>query len=54
MVVSSYAFEVCGLTKRRFAVASRETMPPFEPDMPNPPVFERGPAFRDFLLEKRA
>lgn len=37
-----------------FSVAIKNSMPATEPELPDPPVFEKGDEFRDFLLDKRA
>ncbi len=36
----------------RVSVARKKTMPRFEPPMPDPPIFCRGEAFREFLFSK--
>ncbi|XP_065137014.1 rap1 GTPase-activating protein 2a isoform X8 [Paramisgurnus dabryanus] len=39
-------------TTYRVSVTAREDVPPFGPPLPNPPVFKKGPEFREFLLTK--
>jgi len=43
----------CGENEKyRVTVAARADVPQFGPSLPCPPVFERGPEFRDWLLKK--
>lgn len=39
-------------TTYKVSVTAREDVPPFGPPLPNPPVFKKGPEFREFLLTK--
>ncbi|XP_014664725.1 PREDICTED: rap1 GTPase-activating protein 1-like isoform X3 [Priapulus caudatus] len=39
-------------TKYRVAVTAREDVPFFGPTLPSPPVFEKGPEFKDWLITK--
>uniref|UniRef100_A0A8C7ZX53 RAP1 GTPase activating protein 2a n=1 Tax=Oryzias sinensis TaxID=183150 RepID=A0A8C7ZX53_9TELE len=39
-------------TTYKVSVTAREDVPSFGPPLPNPPVFKKGPEFRDFLLTK--
>lgn len=39
-------------TYYKVSVARKKTMPRFEPPMPDPPIFCRGEAFREFLFSK--
>ncbi|XP_051966528.1 rap1 GTPase-activating protein 2-like isoform X1 [Xyrauchen texanus] len=39
-------------TTYKVSVTAREDVPPFGPTLPNPPVFKKGPEFREFLLAK--
>ncbi|KAM4726599.1 rap1 GTPase-activating protein 2-like isoform 1-T1 [Anableps anableps] len=39
-------------TSYQVSVTAREDVPPFGPPLPNPPVFRKGPEFRQFLLTK--
>ncbi len=41
-----------GVTQYRVAVLLRDGMPGFAPRLVRPPLYEKGPAFRDFLLTK--
>ncbi|XP_063107112.1 rap1 GTPase-activating protein 2 isoform X3 [Cavia porcellus] len=36
----------------KVSVTAREDVPAFGPPLPNPPVFQKGPEFREFLLTK--
>jgi RAP1 GTPase activating protein 1 len=38
--------------KYRVSVTARSDVPPFGPSLPSPPVFQRGPEFREWLLKK--
>ncbi|GAB5580654.1 rap1 GTPase-activating protein 2 isoform X1 [Prionailurus iriomotensis] len=38
--------------KRNVSVTAREDVPAFGPPLPSPPVFQKGPEFREFLLTK--
>ncbi|ESN96707.1 hypothetical protein HELRODRAFT_131932, partial [Helobdella robusta] len=37
---------------KRVCVTAREDVPNFGPPLPHPPIFKKGPAFRDFLFAK--
>nr|XP_015223194.1 PREDICTED: rap1 GTPase-activating protein 2 isoform X5 [Lepisosteus oculatus] len=39
-------------TTYKVSVTAREDVPSFGPPLPNPPVFKKGPEFREFLLTK--
>ncbi|XP_056586241.1 rap1 GTPase-activating protein 2b isoform X2 [Triplophysa dalaica] len=39
-------------TTYKVSVTAREDVPQFGPPLPNPPVFKKGPEFREFLLTK--
>ncbi|KAF5890199.1 rap1 GTPase-activating protein 2-like isoform X1, partial [Clarias magur] len=39
-------------TTYKVSVTARDDVPHFGPPLPNPPVFRKGPEFRDFLLTK--
>jgi len=39
-------------TRYKISVSSKESVVPFKPLLPHPPIFEKGPVFRDFLLRK--
>ncbi|XP_049322475.1 rap1 GTPase-activating protein 2b isoform X1 [Astyanax mexicanus] len=39
-------------TTYKVSVTARDDVPQFGPPLPNPPVFKKGPEFRDFLLTK--
>ncbi|XP_057677155.1 rap1 GTPase-activating protein 2-like isoform X1 [Corythoichthys intestinalis] len=39
-------------TSYKVSITAREDVPPFGPPLPNPSVFKKGPAFREFLLTK--
>nr|XP_014346604.1 PREDICTED: rap1 GTPase-activating protein 2 [Latimeria chalumnae] len=39
-------------TTYKVSVTAREDVPSFGPPLPNPPVFRKGPEFREFLLAK--
>lgn len=41
-----------GLTYYRLAITTQEGVPHIEPDLPDPPLFPKTPAFRAFLLSK--
>jgi len=41
-----------GNTQYKVGVASKEHVPPYEPHIPYPPIFEKGEQFRDFLFTK--
>ena len=38
--------------KYRVSVTARSDVPPFGPSLPSPPVFQRGPEFKEWLLKK--
>jgi hypothetical protein len=40
-------------TMYRLSVSSKDGVPPFGPEIPEPAVFEKNDVFRDFLLCKR-
>uniref|UniRef100_A0A3B3R387 RAP1 GTPase activating protein 2b n=1 Tax=Paramormyrops kingsleyae TaxID=1676925 RepID=A0A3B3R387_9TELE len=40
------------LTTYKVSVTAREDVPTFGPPLPNPPIFKKGPEFREFLLTK--
>ncbi|XP_051732608.1 rap1 GTPase-activating protein 2b isoform X9 [Ctenopharyngodon idella] len=39
-------------TTYKVSVTAREDVPQFGPPLPNPPIFKKGPEFREFLLTK--
>uniref|UniRef100_A0A6I8P2B9 RAP1 GTPase activating protein 2 n=1 Tax=Ornithorhynchus anatinus TaxID=9258 RepID=A0A6I8P2B9_ORNAN len=39
-------------TSYKVSVTAREDVPPFGPSLPSPPVFQKSPEFREFLLTK--
>ncbi|TRY76005.1 hypothetical protein DNTS_010905 [Danionella cerebrum] len=39
-------------TTYKVSVTAREDVPQFGPSLPNPPIFKKGPEFREFLLTK--
>nr|XP_046266551.1 rap1 GTPase-activating protein 2-like isoform X4 [Scatophagus argus] len=39
-------------TSYKVSITAREDVPPFGPPLPNPPVFQKGPEFKEFLLTK--
>ncbi|XP_024921343.1 rap1 GTPase-activating protein 2-like [Cynoglossus semilaevis] len=43
---------VSDVTSYKVAVTAREDVPQFGPPLPHPPIFKKGPEFRDFLLTK--
>jgi hypothetical protein len=43
-----------GPTRFRVQFASKDGVAPHKPDLPEPAIFEAGPGFRHFFLEKRS